>query len=174
MAFFEQLGKKLSDAGQGAAQQAKIFSEVAKLNSSISEKERKISQLYLAIGQAYYAMHKDDISADEYSKMEEITTLNDEIAACREEINRVKGIAKCPSCGADVALGSAFCNSCGAKMPQPESAAAPAPEEVHLCPNCQTPVASEDRFCTNCGAKMDDIPIPEPEAASSPEAGKTE
>lgn len=161
MAFFEQLGKKLSDAGQGAAQQAKIFSEVAKLNSAISDKERKISQLYLAIGQAYYALYKDDISANEYEKMEEITTLNDEIVKCREEINRVKGIAKCPSCGADVALGSAFCCNCGAKMPQPEPVPEPQPEPVRLCPNCQTPVASEDRFCNNCGTKMEEAPSPD-------------
>jgi len=161
MAFFEQLGKKLSDAGQGAAQQAKIFSEVTKLNSSISEKERKINQLYVAIGQAYYAQHKDDTSAEEFEKIEEITNLNAEIAKCREDINRVKGIAKCPNCGAEVALGSAFCNSCGTKMPQPEPAQEPAAETVRLCPNCQNPVAAEDQFCTHCGTKMEGTPAPE-------------
>ena len=54
MAFFEQLGKRLADAGQGVAQQTKNLADVTRLNSAISEKERKISQLYLAIGQSYY------------------------------------------------------------------------------------------------------------------------
>ena len=39
MAFLEQLGKRLSDAGQGAAQQAKNFTDVTRLFSAISVKE---------------------------------------------------------------------------------------------------------------------------------------
>ena len=49
MAFFEQIGKHLSDAGQNVAQQTKKLADVTQLNSTISEKQKKISQLYLAI-----------------------------------------------------------------------------------------------------------------------------
>lgn len=54
MAFFEQLGKRLSDAGQGVAQQTKNFADVTRLNGAISDKERRITQLYQSIGQTYY------------------------------------------------------------------------------------------------------------------------
>ena len=112
MAFFEQIGKKISDAGQGAAQQAKIFSEVAKLNSSISDKEKKINQLYISIGQAYYQQHKDEEGAFAQDKMQEITALTAEIAKCRDEICQVKGISKCPQCG-ELKLPHQVCGSCG-------------------------------------------------------------
>ena len=118
MAFWEQMSKKITDASQGAAQQAKNFSEVTKLNGTISEKEKKITQLFHAIGEAYYAQHKDDPAAEQPEKIEEVKALAAEIERCRNEINRIKGIVKCPNCGAEVSAGSAFCNSCGTKMPQ--------------------------------------------------------
>ena len=63
MAIFEQIGKRLSSAGQGAAQQAKNFADVARLNSAISEREKRIAQLYTELGRLYYEQHKDDSQA---------------------------------------------------------------------------------------------------------------
>lgn len=48
MAFFDELGKKLTDGGQKAAEQARAFAEVNKLNSQVSEQEKKITQFYAA------------------------------------------------------------------------------------------------------------------------------
>jgi uncharacterized protein with PIN domain len=161
MAFFEQIGKKISDAGQGAAQQAKIFSEVAKLNSSISDKEKKINQLYISIGQAYYQQHKDEEGAFAQDKMQEITALTAEIAKCRDEICQVKGISKCPQCGGEVPRGSAFCSSCGAKVPQASEQGDAAAQEEHTCPNCHAHVSQGDQFCIQCGTKIETPKAPE-------------
>lgn len=65
MAFFEQLGKHLTDAGQNVTQQTKNLAEITRLNSTISEKEKKISELYLKAGQSFYERHKSDTSATE-------------------------------------------------------------------------------------------------------------
>lgn len=54
MAFFDEIGKKITDGGQKAAEQARIFAEVSRLNGLITEQERIISQLYSRIGQNYY------------------------------------------------------------------------------------------------------------------------
>ena len=51
MAFFDEIGKKITDGGQKAAEQARIFAEVSRLNGLITEQERIISQLYSRIGQ---------------------------------------------------------------------------------------------------------------------------
>ena len=42
MAFFEEIGKRLTNAGQNVAQQTKNLADVAQLNSAISDKEKKI------------------------------------------------------------------------------------------------------------------------------------
>ena len=54
MSFFDQIGKRITDAGQGVAQQTKNFADVTRLNSAISDKEKRISQLYQSIGKTYY------------------------------------------------------------------------------------------------------------------------
>lgn len=153
MAFFEQLGKRLTDAGQNVAQQTKNLADVTQLNSAISDREKKISQLYLNIGRLYYEGHKDDLSAEHREIIDEVDALYAEIAKNREKIKQIKGVVKCPNCGADVPLSAAFCNACGAKIER-DSAASDATAQ-RCCPVCHAVVSAEDSFCNNCGAKVD-------------------
>ncbi len=116
MAFFEDLGKKLSDFGQTAAQKTKDLTEITKRTAANADRNKKINQLYAEIGAAYYNAHKDDVACESADKIAEITNLMVEIAVAQAEINQIKGITKCPNCGADVAAGNVFCNACGAKV----------------------------------------------------------
>ena len=158
MDFFEQLGKKLTDTGQNVARQTKNLADVTQLNNAISEREKKVSQLLLSIGQAYYERHKNDSAAEELSLIEEVNSLQAEIAQNREKIKQIKGIVKCPNCGADVPFNAAFCSNCGAKAVHdavlPETSAEDA-GNVRYCPNCHAAVAKDDLFCNICGTKMD-------------------
>ena len=88
MDFFEQLGKKLTDTGQNVARQTKNLADVTQLNNAISEREKKVSQLLLSIGQAYYERHKNDSAAEELSLIEEVNSLQAEIAQNREKIKQ--------------------------------------------------------------------------------------
>ena len=153
MAFFEQLGKRITDAGQSAAQQTKGFADVSRMNRAISEKEKKISQLYLAIGQSYYENHKDSETCEELDKIREINNLFAEIAANRKSINQKKGVLKCEKCGAEVPPTAAFCHVCGAKINHDEKADVPGDGEL-ICPVCHAVVGKENLFCTHCGTKV--------------------
>ena len=154
MAFFEQLGKRLTDAGQNVAQQTKNLADVTQLNSAISDREKKISQLYLNIGQLYYEEHKGDSTAEHQEIIGEINALYAEIAQKREKIKQIKGVVKCPKCGADVPLNAAFCNACGTKMERTGDTSETNGAQRH-CPVCHAAVSAEDSFCNNCGAKVD-------------------
>ena len=153
MAFFEQLGKRITDAGQGVAQQTKNFADITRLNSAVSDKERKIAQLYQSIGQSYYERHSGDAEPQLQPAVEEIQALFAEIAQHKEEIKQIKGIVKCPHCGADVPLQAAFCNACGEKMVSAAPAEEPA-EDVQICPVCGAASGKDNLFCTHCGAKL--------------------
>lgn len=161
MAFFEQTGKWIMDAGQGLAQKKKNFSDVNRLNGAISGYEKKIAQLYASIGQTYYEQHREDAEPEQLPKIQEINGLLAEIARCKEELKQIKGIVKCPNCGAEVALTSNFCNVCGTKMPQEAKAASEAADETaaapetRTCPSCHAPVEPGNEFCTHCGAKLE-------------------
>ena len=150
MAFFEQIGKRLADAGQGVAQQTKNFADVTRLNSEISEKERKITQLYQTIGQTYYQNHSQAPEPEYRQAVEEIRALLTEIAQHQEEIKQIKGIVKCPGCGADVPLQAVFCNACGARM----ASRSPAPGDGVPCPACGALSPRGNRYCTHCGVKL--------------------
>lgn len=156
MDFFEQLGKKISDAGQGVAQSTKNFTEITRLNGVISDKEKQIAKLISDLGQSYYDRCCQDPSAPNFEIMSTITNLKAEIAQTQENIKQIKGITKCENCGAEVAITAAFCPSCGAPVkqaaPAAEPAAAPA---VRTCPNCHAEVSADNVFCNFCGTKLD-------------------
>lgn len=155
MAFFEQLGKRLSDAGQGVAQQTKNLADVTRLNGAISDKERRITQLYQSIGQTYYQRHQDDAAPEFQAETEEIRRLLAEILRDQEEIKQIRGIVKCPECGADVPFQAAFCNSCGAKM-TPGTPLQGAAEGKRTCPTCGAVSGEGNLFCTNCGTRLEE------------------
>lgn len=153
MSFFEQLGKRITDAGQGVAQQTKNFADVTRLNSEISDKEKQIIQLYQSIGQRYYEQNKEAPAPEHQPDVAAIQALFAEIAQRKEEIKQIKGVVKCPNCGADVPAQAQFCNSCGAKMEPAQPAEVPA-GEVQTCPACGAVLGKDNMFCTHCGAKL--------------------
>lgn len=51
------------------------------------------------------------------------------------------GMTLCPSCKAQLAPGSKFCNRCGAKLGQ-------------KCPNCGAEITADSAFCSECGMKI--------------------
>lgn len=154
MAFFEQIGKRITDAGQNVAQQTKDLADVTKLSNAISEREKKISQLFLLIGQSYYEGHKDDPVAEDLEKIAEINSLYTEIFANREKIKQIKGVTKCENCGADVPLNAAFCNSCGTKVIRKETVSQNTGKE-RMCPACHAIVEDGNLFCNHCGVKIE-------------------
>lgn len=157
MAFFEELGKKLSDAGQSVAQQTKNFADVTQLNSAINDAEKKIAQFKNELGQLYYEAHKNDASAEGANIIAQINALYGEIQTTKEKINDIKGIVKCEKCGAEVPTGSAFCSSCGNKMEVPVVTA----PSGNVCPKCGTVVAEGNAFCSNCGTKIEKTEVAE-------------
>lgn len=161
MAFFEQFGKKLTDAGQGVAKQTKNFADITRLNSAISEEEKKISQLYAALGQNYYNAHSGDEQAECSDIIGEINVLFAGIASKREEIKQIKGVTKCPGCGADVPADAVFCGVCGVSVRTAPAAASQITDGVKC--SCGAVMPRGTLFCTECGSRLESAEQP-PEA----------
>lgn len=117
LAFLDDLGKKLSQAGQSAVQKTKEMADVAKLNSSISDEEKRIDNSYLEIGKLYVARHGEAPEADFDSLIAAIHESEEKIKGYQQQIKDIKGVVKCEKCGAEVSNNAAFCSSCGAPMP---------------------------------------------------------
>lgn len=117
MSFFDDLGKKLSQAGQSAAQKTKEIAETAKLNSQISDEEKKINDFYLQIGKLYVSLHDENHEADFDELIRSLHESENKVKECRQQIKDIKGVVVCEKCGAEVSNGSAFCSTCGAPLP---------------------------------------------------------
>ena len=152
MAFFDQLGRQISNAGKNVAQQTKNLADSTLLQNSISEKQKAAQQLYAALGQHYYETHKDDPDASGYATMCQISTLLSEITQCREQLGRLRGNNICPHCGAEIPGDSQFCRGCGARM-EPSTPVQNVPQS-HVCPQCGAQMPETNLFCTLCGCKL--------------------
>ena len=130
MAFWDNLGKKASEAADKVAQQAKVLSETAKLNSAVSEEERKISTNYSEIGKLYVSMHKDDCEEAFAAMIAAIVESEAKIADYKEQIKVIKGVQVCEKCLAEMPRGTAFCSACGAPMPKVEEEVVAEAEDV--------------------------------------------
>ena len=115
MDFLDSFVRQAKKTGKAAVDKAGDMKDLAKLNMEIRSKEDFIERQYIEIGKRVYETEKDSDS----SAFEEVFMIKrtfEEIEEIRQDIAEIKGMMKCPKCGADVAPDSRFCPSCGASV----------------------------------------------------------
>ncbi len=166
MAFFDRMGKKLSNAGQSVAQQTKNLSEISRLNSQISAQEKRVTELYTLIGQAYYEQCKDGPEVQQNRLLQEIKVLRGQISAAQERILQLRSMGKCPQCGADVPPDALFCSVCGFRLEPQRPEGQPFNAR---CARCGAELAPDSVFCTVCGLRVaEPVPMAEPVSMAEP------
>mgnify|MGYP002529134409 CR=1 FL=1 len=114
MDVISKLGESLTEAGKDVSQKVKDMTGIARLNMDIKAKESYISKQYAAIGEQYYELHKDDVEPL-FEEMALINEAKEEILRMQNELADLKGMKKCPSCGATADQEAQYCPSCGTK-----------------------------------------------------------
>lgn len=157
MAFFEALGKKITETSQEVVQKTKETAEILKLNSVISDEENQLKEYYIELAKAYYEANKDSAPEEYASYFANITEKHTNIANLNDQINKVKGMFPCPNCGASLQPEALFCSSCGTKIEKPEKPAPVAEEatDVKRCSKCGEPLQEGYAFCISCGTKVE-------------------
>lgn len=150
MEFFNGIGKKISQTGQGVVQKTKDTAEIIKLNGIISDEEKKINNAYLQIGQLYAVKYQESAEEDFKALVEQVHTSLSEIENLKQQIQDIKGIKRCNNCGAEIPVNSIFCSGCGAKVVQVDMS------NFNRCNNCGNPVEKGLKFCTSCGFPIEE------------------
>lgn len=113
MGFFNEIGKKTSEAT------SKITKET-KLKLKINDNKNKIEDIYEEIGKKVYEKHvrEENISIKEELQEEcsKIDELSKEIEVARKEILVLNNKRQCPKCYAEIEKEAAFCSKCGEKL----------------------------------------------------------
>lgn len=149
MAFFDGIGKKLSQTGQSAVQKTKEMADVAKINTAIAEEERKLNSNYVQIGKLYAEIHASDYEESFAQMIIAIQEAERRICNFRQQIQEIKGVICCEQCGAEIANDSAFCSACGALVPKHEAVVNDG--NWVQCIGCGQMISPEMKFCTSCG-----------------------
>lgn len=149
MGFLDDLGKKVTDAGQKTLQKTKEISDVARINAMITEEEKHIDSIYHQIGKLYISVYGKDCGEEFEGMVNAVAQSEEKIKDYKKQIRDIKGVQCCEKCGAEVEKGFAFCSACGAPMPIVST-----DEDISdsiKCNNCGTFVKKGMRFCTSCG-----------------------
>lgn len=162
MAFLD----KLTEAGQKTIARTKEFADTSRLHSLISDEEKTINAQYLQIGKMYVEKHPGDYDPDYDVMIRKIVESKKNIEDYNKQIQDMKRVQRCPQCGAEVPVGAAFCNACGARMPAPQvQVPVNNATDMITCPKCGSQVRKGMRFCTTCGFNLQQAqssPAPQP------------
>ena len=174
MSFLDQLGKRVSDAGKGVAQQTKNLTEIARLTSVIDTEEKMVAQSYTQIGKTYYENHTNDPDAECAAQIALVNkSLGKDRAVARADPED-QGYRQMPAVRRRrflTVLSSAASAAPKSSVRRPLRAAA----SVRRCPSCGAEAAASDRFCSKCGEPLPQMapapvcPQPAP-AAPAPSA----
>lgn len=156
MAFFDSIGKKLSKTGQAAVQKTKQMADVAKLNSDISDEEKKSTNIYYQIGQLYVLLYKDNPESDFEVLIEQLNESQTKIENLKQQIQDIKGVKRCTTCGAEIPNNATFCSACGTAVIQQKAVDA---ANLIKCANCGKMIEKGMKFCTFCGSEVVVQPI---------------
>jgi hypothetical protein len=118
MAFMDRVGSAISSLADKGVSKTKELKDTAKYTMDIKNTENAINQAYREIGKAYYEAHKADAET-EFEQIGEISGLLEELQKLKEKRDEVRGVMKCPNCGAQVKDSDRFCTSCGVKLEKP-------------------------------------------------------
>lgn len=167
MGFFDDLGKKVVDAGQKTVQRTKEMSDVAHINSLINQEVNKINSMYYQIGKLYMSLHRRDCG-EEFSEMVNAIATSEQIVdEYKRQIQDIKGVRCCEQCGFEVPIGVAFCSSCG--NPMPEVMEQKNGDDYMKCSRCGNLIEKGMRFCTLCGKSVEQFMVFNAEA--EPQSG---
>ena len=150
MGFFNNLGDKISGAGNVLANKTKNMGQVMDLESKISSCQKQLTEDFSKLGLFVYE-NNFKIDNPEYESMiNRIHMVRNTIAEAQQKIAELKTQKVCPYCGNVLDGSPTFCTSCGKAL---NVTVVELPKQ--FCPKCGSEVENGSTFCTKCGTNLE-------------------
>ena len=111
-----ELGKKLSKLGQDTKNGVQKVSDSVSISNRITQEKKSLERLFAMIGEAVYKDQPDTPKAGLEDEWAAVKVAYANIASYTEQLNNIKGLIYCPSCGRPAATGDKYCAKCGFKL----------------------------------------------------------
>ncbi|MCR5369701.1 MAG: zinc-ribbon domain-containing protein [Clostridium sp.] len=118
MAFFDDLGKALSDTGRVVVGKTKDITGALQLKAKVNAEKDKINKAYIELGKAYYEQLKGTDNPRYAAEVRAISEGLLQVEELENQIMELEGTRICAECGAKVMRGAKFCSKCGAPLPE--------------------------------------------------------
>lgn len=123
MSILDDMQKSLNDFGDNmiqfgrtAAVQTKQFADTTRLGAKAADKKRVLNQQYAELGEAVFAKLRA-VPDNEYQELiDKIKKTQLEIKDLEDQAAAVKGVKRCPECGAQNPLDADYCCKCGRSL----------------------------------------------------------
>ena len=90
MAFFDELSKKLTDAGKVVVRKTRELTDVSGLKLKIADENRKMTRLYENLGKEYFALHQEQPEEELKGLVQQLKTSMERVSALETEIEKVE------------------------------------------------------------------------------------
>lgn len=109
-------GDNMIQFGRTAAVQTKQFADTTRLGAKAADKKRVLNQQYAELGEAVFAKLRA-VPDNEYQELiDKIKKTQLEIKDLEDQAAAVKGVKRCPECGAQNPLDADYCCKCGRSL----------------------------------------------------------
>lgn len=118
MGILEDVVINAKSAANAVGKSATKLYDLSKLKVSAADLNGDINKHFESLGRIVYDGKQtgEDNSALIEDSVKTIENLYESLAAINQQIDELKNLVKCPKCGFENALGSNYCNCCGAKI----------------------------------------------------------
>lgn len=147
---------KAKDLGSKTVEESKKYAEVTKIHITVSSHQDQLKGLETKIGELVLENGLEGLGEKEEFKdlLSQAGEIQDKLRELQEQINRIKNVATCTSCGAEIPKDGKFCVKCGTSAPvAPVPVSEPAAAANH-CPQCGVELEADAVFCPCCGTKL--------------------
>ena len=90
MAFFEDLGKKLTKVGEVTAQKTKEVAEFTKVNAKILDVQNKLDKAYIEVGKKYLSLHPENEEEDMMAVVTVVYDLEEQLKDLKLQLQDLK------------------------------------------------------------------------------------
>ena len=153
MDFFNDIGKRLSDAARSVQEKTRDGVELTRISNELRTLAGELEHLYGALGRAYFdAQAAGDpdpaILAPFIEKIDAALAQSNTLSEQRDKLRQQR---RCPSCNAIQPLSARFCSACGSRLPVQETPAEEPAAAEEYCPECGALRKKDAQFCNACG-----------------------